>query len=245
MARTAKSGERDAMSTGVDAGNPEPGGLQFDRAEFDQAAPAAVACAACKRPIEGDYYEINGTVVCEPCRDAIEGQLRGGSGFARFLRASAFGTIAAAVGALAYAVFIWASGLDFALVSILVGYLVGRAVRAGSRNRGGLTYQILAVVLTYLAVGVTYAAVELSQEDPADLLALRSNPLILARSFLRATVESPVLQVRHSVISIAIIGFALWQAWKMNQRLRLVVTGPYRVGEGTREDPAEGAASHA
>jgi hypothetical protein len=233
------------MPTGTEAGAPEPEGLQFDRAEFEQAAPEAISCAACKRPIEERYYEINGTVFCQPCREAIGARLGGGSGFVGLLRALAFGIGAAAVGTLIYTVFIYASNSDFALISILVGYLVGKAVRAGSWNRGGLLYQGLAVALTYLAIGVTYTSVRFLHLKLANDPFLANQPLDLIADFIISSVIAPVMEAQRSVISIAIIGFALWQAWKMNVRLKLVVTGPYLVGDPGAEGPIGEAGSYA
>ena len=45
-----------------------------------------------------------------------------------------------------------ALSLRDALIAIVVGLFVGRAVRWGSGGRGGRLYQGLAVVLTYLAI---------------------------------------------------------------------------------------------
>ncbi len=147
------------MSTGIEATPPESDGLQFDRAEFAEGAgPAAVvSCAACQRPIAEAYYEINGTVFCEPCRVGIEANLRGGSGLARWLRAAAYGTGAAVLGTIAYVAFRRLSpNWDIAFVAIFVGFLVGKAVRKGSRGLGGLAYQILAMLLTYTSLAMTY-----------------------------------------------------------------------------------------
>ncbi len=233
------------MSSGTEAGTPQPEGLQFDHAEFEQVLPASIFCAACKRPIVENYYEIGGAIVCEPCRTLIDSQLRGGSGFVRFLRALAFGTGAAAVGTAAYAAFIRATNIDFGLISILVGYLIGRAVRAGSRNRGGLAYQLLAVLFTYLAIGVTYTTVGFLQLDPAAAANMRANGLATAILFIVSSVIEPVAEARKNVITIAIVGFALWQAWKMNVRLKLPVSGPFRVGDSGPAGSTEGASSHA
>jgi hypothetical protein len=47
------------------------------------------------------------------------------------------------------------TGYEFGLVAIVVGVLVGSAVRKGSNGRGGWRYQLLAKFLTYTAVVVT------------------------------------------------------------------------------------------
>jgi hypothetical protein len=233
------------MSTGSDPALPETQGLQFDHAEFEQATPSTVTCAACKRPIVDQYFEINGTIVCEPCKGLIASRLRGGSGFIRYQRALLFGTVAAVVGTLAYAASIWFSHVNLSLISIFVGYLIGRAVRAGSRNLGGILYQITAVLLTYLAIGATYTVIAFAELIQAADPRMPTAPLNRVILFVFSTIIAPIATVRESVIMIAIIGFALWQAWKMNVRLKLVVTGPYRVGETGPEGAFRGAPAHA
>src|SRR5207302_1730075 len=42
-----------------------------------------------------------------------------------------------------------ATGYEVGIVAILVGFLIGGAVRKGSGNRGGWVYQLMAVLLTY------------------------------------------------------------------------------------------------
>ncbi len=42
----------------------------------------------------------------------------------------------------------------------------------------------------------------------------------------------PVILGFQQPIGLLIIGFAIWQAWKLNRRVPLVITGPYSVGSG-------------
>jgi hypothetical protein len=59
------------------------------------------------------------------------------------------------------------TGYEFGLVAVVVGLLVGGAVRKGSNGRGGWRYQALAMFLTYTAVAATDSSMiarELSQE---------------------------------------------------------------------------------
>lgn len=61
------------------------------------------------------------------------------------------------------------TGYEFSLIAIVIGFLVGNAVRLGSRRRGGWLYQALAIFLTYTSIVSTYipaiyeAAVEQSE----------------------------------------------------------------------------------
>lgn len=43
---------------------------------------------------------------------------------------------------------------------------------------------------------------------------------------------APFLAGFENVLGLVIIGFALFQAWKMNRRVPLAITGPYAVGRG-------------
>ena len=75
-----------------------------------------------------------------------------GSRLGRGIKAVLFGTIAAALGAILYYAIMRITGLNIGLVAVVVGLMVGGAVKAGSGNRGGRFYQLLAVFLTYSAI---------------------------------------------------------------------------------------------
>lgn len=129
-------------------------GLQFDRAE--RAAPGGGAsCALCKQPIASTYYEINGHVTCQRCRGQILAAWSKGSPGSRFAKALGLGAAAAVLGAGVYFAIEALTGYEFGLVAIVVGLLVGGAVRKGSNGRGGWRYQLLAMFLTYSAVVAT------------------------------------------------------------------------------------------
>ncbi len=136
---------------GVEAGDTE---LQFDEAEPTSPTSTGATCAACKRPIDDVYYEINGKIVCASCSQQIQASFRGGSGLGRLIAASVFGLAAAVVGAAVYYGVVRATGWNIGYVAVFVGFLVGGAVRKGSGNRGGMFYQFLALGLSYLAVGL-------------------------------------------------------------------------------------------
>ena len=77
---------------------------------------------------------------------------RGGSRVARVLRATTFGVVSAIAGAVLYYAILKATNIHFGLVAVLVGYMVGSAVKKGTSGRGGLFYQFLALFLTYSSI---------------------------------------------------------------------------------------------
>jgi hypothetical protein len=149
------------MSIPHDPPQPEHNELQFDQAEFAAGSDAAhqtaaTTCTACKLPIQDAYYETGGKIVCEPCRGRLEAAFYRGSRAKRALKAFVFGCVGAGIGAVIYYGITQLTGLNIGLVAIVVGLLVGGAVKAGSGNRGGRFYQFLAVFLTYSAIAAMY-----------------------------------------------------------------------------------------
>ncbi len=74
----------------------------------------------------------------------------------RFVRATLYGLPAAAAGSGIWYAITELTGYEIGLVAIVIGLMVGVAVRAGARRRGGWTYQGLAMTLTYLSIVSTY-----------------------------------------------------------------------------------------
>ena len=136
------------------AGAPADRSLQFDRAERAGQTPGT-ACSFCQQPIAGSYYEINGKVSCLGCRGQIMAAWNRGSPALRFAKALGLGAAAAALGAGVYFGVEALTGYEFGLIAVVVGLLVGAAVRRGSSGRGGWRYQVLAMFLTYSAVVAT------------------------------------------------------------------------------------------
>ncbi len=138
--------------TGEDESIEPAESLQFDQAEFETPAAERPSCVVCHHPIPEEYYEVSGKLMCPLCRHGFEASFRGGSRLARFLRATVFGIGAALVGSVIYYAFMRATNSNWALISILVGFMVGSAVRKGTGNRGGRIYQLLALFLTYSSI---------------------------------------------------------------------------------------------
>jgi hypothetical protein len=135
--------------------------LQFDRVVPEAAAApipggVGVECSCCHSPIGTEYYTANGHVCCARCRHTIEEATTTPPGVLPLVRAGLFGLGAGVAGAAVYYAVIAIAHLEIGLVAILIGYMVGRAVRKGARGRGGLRFQILAAALTYASVALAY-----------------------------------------------------------------------------------------
>jgi len=252
------------------------GDLQFERAEFAERQGVAAACAFCKQPFHGSYYQIGDQPACERCKLQLQFDRSSSSSFGRFARAGAFGFLAALAGsALWYAVRA-GTGYEVGLIAVVVGVMVGGAVRAGSRRRGGLLYQTLAVALTYFGICAQYVPdiwkglSQMSQAEemaPAPAGAAPAKESAVATSSASAAPEptdgeaptfpqfllgiglilgiafaAPFLGGFENIIGILIIGFALWEAWKLNKHEPLTISGPFRVGETLPAAPPASAA---
>jgi hypothetical protein len=93
----------------------------------------------------------------------------GGSRLGRAFKALVMGTIAAVAGSvLFYAVTKITGGRGAGLVAICTGLIVGGAVKAGSGNRGGWFYQLVAMFLTYSAIVAMFLPIALQQIEQKD-----------------------------------------------------------------------------
>jgi hypothetical protein len=206
------------------AGTPASAFMQFDSAEPVAVAdaPAVVTCTGCSRPVHSVYHEVNGQVVCSPCRAGVEGLARSGG----FGKALVLGLGAAAAGWAVYFAILKLFEFEFGLIAILVGFIVGKAVSNGSGGRGGWLPQALAIGLTYLAIVCTYVpliADSMRSEDPSAAGAA----LYVVASVI--AVLYPFLSVTESPMGLVIVAVGLYQAWKLNKRRELSITGPYTV----------------
>lgn len=131
--------------------------LQFATAEAVGASsvPEAHACVLCQQPITSTYFALGDHLLCPACSEKAQAPPTGSS-FGRAIKASLLGLGAGLIGALIWFAIRRVAHLEIGLVAILVGFMVGKAVRFGSGGRGGLAYQILAVALTYGCIAVNY-----------------------------------------------------------------------------------------
>ena len=250
----------------------EAGGLQFDRAEYQAEAgreAEALQCTFCGTPLQSSYFQLNEQMSCEACRYRVEQDHQTRPGAAGFFKAAMAGLGAAIVGCGIYYAVLALSGYEVGLIAILVGYMVGRAVRWGARAKGGWAYQSLAVFLTYMAIVTSYlplvfqemakqeppaateAAAPRAASAPADAPGTAAPAVQTASAGTAASAEPsitpgefvvglgvlfafamalPFLAGFENILGLLIIFFGLWQAWSLNKRTKLEISGPFAVG---------------
>jgi hypothetical protein len=252
---------------GTGGGSPE---LQFDRVVTESTPDAerrelTVVCTACRAAIPTEYFHVNGNVFCGRCRSTVESYAETPRGAVPFMTAGLFGLAAGIAGAAIYYAVIAIAHLEIGIVAILIGYMVGYAVRKGARARGGLRFQILAVALTYVSVAFAYTPLVFEQaragrnarneqastttDARPDATASGVRRQASGGSFLLGWVllagfiaALPVLMIVGSfpsgLISAFIIFIGMRQAWRMTGAPSLLIRGPYRVGAEAASTPA-------
>lgn len=223
--------------------------LQFDRAEFEGGAAVPASCSACQRPLSDVYFEVGGAVTCDVCRQGIEAEFNLqsslGARVGRLARGLSFGLLGAvASGGALSILLIWREGTIWGFFSILVGLAVGAGVRAGCRGRGGWLYQAIAMSLTYVAINTATfaAAVRMGQFD--EMLKGQTGPagwFVLGIVGIAVVAAAPFLTfadgLGNGLLSLLIIGFGLYEAWKLNRKQTLQITGPYSLAARTAPPP--------
>lgn len=234
--------------------------LQFETAVPHSAPPGAeaaqrgVTCASCQRSIADEYFDISGQSICASCREQVARHAETPQGWGVLARAGLFGLGAAILGAILYYAVIAITSFEIGIVAIAIGYMVGYAVRAGAGGRGGRRFQVVALVLTYWAVGLAYVPLVLKSMPQQTQEAAQTTPTATAPTpgsadepgasgqvnvplavvvLLGFSLALPVLSVVGSMpgglISAAIIAFGMMQAWRMTGAPQFQISGPYRI----------------
>ena len=182
------------MSTNPTTGH-QP--LSFDNTT--SAPPEAQSCTKCGTGLRGTYHLLGESMICGKCRMEIDDRMTGGTGANRFLRATIFGIIAGLLGAALYYGFVRVSGHEWALVTAIVGLMVGKGVHIGSHRRGGRKYQVMAVIVTYFSLSLAYApfAVE------GAMKAARNGTTTDSTTYATATLDSASQKARADSIDAA------------------------------------------
>lgn len=205
----------------------------------------------CQRAIPDEYYDVNGQSVCDGCRGQLAQMTETPRNWGVFGVAGLFGLGAAIAGAVLYYAVIAISNFEIGIVAIAIGYMVGWAVRKGAGGRGGRRFQVLALVLTYWAVGLAYTPLlfkQIAEENAKEKAAATASApapddspddsgggslglaLVVVLGFsLALPVLSVISSLPSGLISAAIIAFGMQQAWKMTGVPALQISGPFRI----------------
>src|SRR6267378_7527400 len=135
-----------------------PDNLQFDRAEPapGTAALGAMTCKSCGTLLRDSYFTLNGNIVCDRCRYIIEEEWNRGGAAGRLGKSLGLGTLAAIACSVVWYAVLALTDSQWGILAVVVGLVVGGAVRKGSNGRGGWRYQALAIFLTYTAIVSSY-----------------------------------------------------------------------------------------
>ena len=205
-----------------------------DALSFDRAIPvtpvsvggsAGVTCASCRRPITESYHTANGEPVCDACRAVLALAAGGATAPATIAKALVFGLVATLAGALVYWAVIRFANLEIGLVSILSGWMIGKALRVGADGRGGRVLQVIGALLVYVSVAMAYFPFLYESGVRAGL------PLA---GIIVAALLQPISAIFDGAtggfLSALIIGFGMMQAWQQARQPSVVFEGPFRVG---------------
>jgi hypothetical protein len=219
---------------------------QFATAEFASNTSNGT-CAGCKRPINGPYFTVNGARACADCTSKIQAQVPKDS-HAAFMRALLFGAGGAVAGFALYVIVALETGLVMGIVSLAVGFIVGKAMSVGSGGVGGRRYQIAAVLLTYFAVSLSAVPIAIQQwrqHHEQQAAAVASAPSADAQAPAQKTqpnlakalgvlvllgLASPILALKdpaHGAIGLIILFVGMRFAWRFAAGRTLRVSGPY------------------
>lgn len=199
--------------------------LQFDTAEPVSPDPQALSCAVCSRRIDSVYHETNGRIVCSPCRVQME------AAQGNFGKAVVFALGAGFAGWAIYYGILAVTGFELALISILVGFMVGRAVNIASGGLGGRLYQALGVLVTYVACTMAYLPLILAEAEVAEAGGAGVVGGVILALIL------PFLTITQSPIGIIILAVGLWEAWRANTPAEPNFSGPHAVKPPEGSEP--------
>lgn len=174
---------------------------------------AGTPCGRCRASIRDQYFVANGHAVCANCRESLQGSTA---------RAVQLGIGAALLSAAIY-YFVYAVWhMNFVLIAVIAGVMIGLAVRRGAQGNRAQRYRFIALALTYLCVVSTYlpALLEMPGVSTPVIAALRA---LYLPFLMLISMKNPV--------TLILLGFGLHEAWKLSAPHVLNVDGPFEAVE--------------
>jgi len=223
--------------------------LQFQTAETIDNRPR---CGACNTVLSESFYQIQGVNVCGNCATARKTGQELPDSRQKFLRALLYGSGAAFLGWAGWSAVEIATGFQIGLLAIGVGWMVGTAIRKGTEGHTSRKYQFMAVILTYLAISMSFVpilvadlvkkgnpAAEKQGKGSTEVKVRPEGPptaagLVVAFGMLAGlALISPLLGAVYNfpmgLISVFIVYLALQRAWQLTQPDEAVITGPFAI----------------
>lgn len=205
--------------------------MDFTKAEFEGGGPAAAQCAACHQVLVGQYFTAGPLTVCGRCAEQLKAGPPTGGGVVRTFKAVLFGCGAGLVGATGYGLIIHYAKVELALVTILIGWMVGRSVRAGSEGRGGRWYQLLGAVLTYGWCMMAYVP------DVVEALTNAKEAVPLVAAVVMAPFIALIVPFsgEMGVLGTLILAFGVWRGWAEPAKVEIPIEGPFALAPAAAE----------
>lgn len=207
--------------------------MDFTQAQFEGETPAAAQCAVCKRNLAGQYWTAGPLTVCATCAEQLKAGPPPGGGVVRTFKAVLFGCGAGLLGAIGYGFIIHFMKVELALVTILIGWMVGRSVRAGSEERGGRWYQFLGAALTYVWCMMAYVP------DVVEALTNSKDAVPMEAAVIMAPFIALVVPFTGDmgVLGTLILAFGVWRGWREPAKIEIPVDGPFELAAAPAAAP--------
>jgi hypothetical protein len=157
-----------------------------------------MVCSVCSAALRTWYYDVNGAHVCTACKAKAANMAGALREWGPTLTATLFGFGAAIAGAIIYYGVIAITDFEIGIVALLIGYMVGFAIRKGSGGRGGRRLQVAGALLTYASVAMAYTP--LAMKGVAES-ALRSDSTAMSADSLGLVAENEEGAATGAVIS--------------------------------------------
>lgn len=200
--------------------------LQFEKADY--SGQPHTPCSSCGASLTGEYWQANGHPVCAPCATQLR-TLTTAPTRQQMLQGALYALGAGVVAAIGYAIIVVVTGYDLALLSIGVGWLIGKAALRGAGEKGSRPLQYIALAAAYLAIcGTFYAQILYGLAKQGRAINGIANYLML----YVLSLGKPYFELKEGLgglIGLAILFFGLQQAWQQTRGATLEITGPHAM----------------